>query len=92
MLINLTKNALNFTTDGVVTVKTAYDYGNELLKVHVEDSGIGISRDDQSKLFVAFGKLPRSEHENLEGIDMGLAISKRIVQESGGTIDVYSQG
>ena len=56
------------------------------------DSGIRISQVDQSESFEAHGKLPHSENENLEGTGMGLAISKRIIYESGGTIDVFSLG
>ena len=88
----MTKNALKFTHNGVVTIKTSYDYDNELLKVHIVDNGKGISSDNQRKLFVAFGKLPGSCDDNLDGAGMGLAISKRIVVESGGTIDVFSRG
>ena len=60
--------------------------------MHIVDNGKGISIEDQQKLFVAFGKLPGGEVDNLDGAGMGLAISKRIVEESGGTIDVFSRG
>ena len=79
VLINLTKNALKFTPNGRVTIKTAFDYEEELLHVHINDSGKGISESDQQKLFQAFGKLQDDENENMEGVGMGLAISKRIV-------------
>ena len=56
--------------------------------MHIVDNGKGISIEDQQKLFVAFGKLPGGDVDNLDGAGMGLTISKRIVEESGGTIDV----
>ena len=60
--------------------------------MHIVDNGKGISIEDQQKLFVAFGKLPGGDGDNLDGAGMGLTISKRIVEESGGTIDVFSLG
>ena len=53
--MNLVKNALKFTSQGVVTIKATYVKG--LLVVNVEDTGAGIAREDLPKLFTRFGKL-----------------------------------
>ena len=57
ILINLTKNALKFCQNGVITIRVAYDVELELLKVHIIDTGKGINSKDRTKLFKAFGKL-----------------------------------
>ena len=55
VLMNLVKNALKFTTEGSIVIKSSYSNG--LLVVNVEDTGTGIAREDMSKLFTRFGKL-----------------------------------
>ena len=52
----------------------AYDDDNEMLKVHVVDTGKGIREEDMEKLFKMFGKLKRTAKVNSEGIGMGLMI------------------
>ena len=59
---------------------------------HVRDTGVGITREETSKLFSRFGKLHRTAEMNHEGIGLGLTIVKQIVHHCGGTIDVLSNG
>ena len=92
LLINFTKNATKFTQNGVISIKAAYDAQDRLLKVQISDTGKGINPADKHKLFQAFGKLQQTEHLNREGVGMGLVICKKIVDNCGGTIDVYSEG
>ena len=79
VLINLVKNALKFTHSGSVQVKASYESVDELLVVHVEDTGVGIASEDFPKLFTRFGKLQRTAEMNSEGIGLGLTISQKIV-------------
>ena len=58
----------------------------------MQDSGVGIAPEDISKLFTRFGKLERSSQMNSNGIGLGLTIVKQIVEQSGGTISVESNG
>ena len=51
ILINLVKNALKFTIKGTIRIIVAYDNSNEILKVHVVDTGKGIKEEDFGKLF-----------------------------------------
>ena len=56
------------------------------------DSGIGIKKKDQSKLFQLFGSIKNEKKRiNINGIGLGLAISKLIVQKFGGSIDFVSE-
>ena len=60
--------------------------------VHVEDTGAGISAEDFPKLFRRFGKLQTTAGMNSEGIGLGLTIVQQIVELSGGTVGVHSDG
>ena len=61
------------------------------LKVTVADTGIGISQEDQTRLFKLFGFLASSEQLNANGIGLGLVISQNLVQQFGGRIWVESE-
>ena len=56
----MTKNALKFTVGGTIKIVAAYDYASEQLKVHIIDSGKGITVEEKSKVFEKFGKAPRT--------------------------------
>ena len=60
VLINLVKNAFKFTIKGQIEIDANYDYSSQYLKVQVTDTGIGISEEDQPKLFKKFGTLART--------------------------------
>lgn len=92
ILINLTKNALKFTLRGNIYILASYDEETAKLIVHVVDTGKGINNREMSVLFKQFGKLERTGAMNVEGIGLGLAICKRIVNNSGGEISVSSSG
>lgn len=64
----------------------------EFVKISVKDTGIGISQEDQTKLFKLFGFLKSSEKKNTKGIGLGLYISSRIVESfQGGKIEIESE-
>ena len=92
VLINLVKNAIKFTSKGSIEIKTSYDVTNQLLIVHVEDTGVGIASADLSKLFSKFGKLHRSADINNEGIGLGLTIVKQIVEAGSCQVVAESEG
>ena len=69
-----------------------YDLGKQELKVCVVDQGRGIKKDEMVNLFKLFGKIERTDSENIDGIGMGLNICKKIIDHNGGTIDVFSEG
>ena len=61
------------------------------MKVSVKDTGMGISENNQKKLFKLFGFINEYEHKNQNGIGLGLMISDRIVTEFGGKFDLISK-
>ena len=91
VLTNLVKNALKFTKRGFIKIIASYISQFEMVKIAVEDTGHGISKEDQQLLFKQFGKLETSAHMNEKGIGLGLFICKKLVQQMGGEIEVESE-
>ena len=89
VLMNLVRNAMKFTAKGSINIKVCYRPEPEnLLVIHVKDTGTGIAREDFDKLFTRFGKLTRTAAQNSDGIGLGLTMVKQIVETSGGAVDV----
>ena len=98
ILINLISNALKFTDDGGVTVKVEIcdknnakeNPGQYLLKFSVIDTGIGISKDSQNKLFKPFSQTHAAVQRKQGGTGLGLAICKQLVELMDGEIGIES--
>ncbi len=93
VLVNLVGNAIKFTEQGRVTVSIRYDDENRrgILRFIIEDTGIGISREQQGRLFHPFSQADTSTTRRFGGTGLGLTISKRLVDLLGGTITVESE-
>ena len=93
VLLNLAWNAIKFTATGEVTLRarllgqtdTAAD-----VRFEVVDTGMGISPEDQSRLFEAFSQMDASTTRRFGGTGLGLAISKQLVEAMGGHLSVVS--
>jgi PAS domain S-box-containing protein len=93
ILLNFASNAVKFTQQGSVTVRTRLmeDTPRDvLLRFEVQDTGIGISPEDQKRLFVAFEQADSSMTRKYGGTGLGLAISKRLAGMMGGDAGVES--
>ncbi len=93
VLINLTGNALKFTSEGEVGIHAKCDSSrDENLLIHfiVSDTGIGISQENQKKIFSAFSQADASTTRRFGGTGLGLSISERLVKLMGGRIWVES--
>ena len=89
---NLIDNALKFTSEGGTIVVELYKETNKVI-LNVSDTGMGISKEDQAKVFDRFFQADRSHTKNddiLGGNGLGLSICKAIVESMGGTISVTS--
>ncbi|MBF0505805.1 MAG: PAS domain S-box protein [Nitrospirae bacterium] len=89
VMINLMSNAVKFTSKGTVTCR-AVRSGEEII-VSVSDSGIGISEEDQPKVFEKFKQVGDTLTDKPKGTGLGLPISKHIVEHHGGRIWVESE-
>ncbi len=89
ILINLISNACKFTRDGQVRVGVAVEDSGWLM-IRVEDTGIGMSEEQLSKLFRPFTQADSSMTRRFGGTGLGLAISQRFCEMMGGRIDVSS--
>jgi signal transduction histidine kinase/DNA-binding response OmpR family regulator/HPt (histidine-containing phosphotransfer) domain-containing protein len=93
VLINLANNAVKFTEKGSVVVSLKSDgeeNGKVKLAVEVQDTGIGMSPDQQSKLFQSFSQADTSTTRKYGGTGLGLSISKQLVEMMRGEIGVTS--
>jgi len=94
-LLNLATNACKFTTDGRVTIRAEIVArgGQNMLEIAVIDTGIGISRDDQMRLFQPFVQVDGAETRKQDGTGLGLVITRKLAQAMGGDVAlVSSQG
>ncbi|MDR1755191.1 MAG: response regulator [Eubacterium sp.] len=95
VITNLLSNAIKFTPDkGSINLKTQLlneENGVCIIQVEVSDNGIGISAEQQTKLFSSFQQAESSITRKYGGTGLGLAISKNIVELMGGKIWVESE-
>lgn len=94
VLMNLTSNALKFTTHGSIGVSVesvSENAATVTLRFSIRDTGIGISPQQRQELFQPFTQADGSITRKYGGTGLGLSISKRLVEMMGGTISVESQ-
>ncbi|MGB8218580.1 MAG: CHASE4 domain-containing protein [Candidatus Methanoperedens sp.] len=90
VIMNLINNAIKFTdVGGMIQVELSGVTDHALVKV--KDSGIGIKKEDQARLFTPFQQVDSSYTRKYEGTGLGLAICKRIVTHHGGNIWIESE-
>ena len=90
ILINLVSNAIKFSSNGGTVTVRSERIGNDL-QFAVQDHGIGIKREDQAVLFKPFKQVRSGKEMNHEGIGLGLAITKKLVELHGGDVWVESE-
>lgn len=87
---NLLSNAVKFTTSGEIALDLSVDDGRNTLSVDVRDTGIGMSPEQQGRLFRPFSQADPSISRRFGGTGLGLALSYRLAQAMGGTLSVRS--
>lgn len=94
ILVNLANNAVKFTEEGEIEIKIEREQDIEedvVLKFSVRDSGIGMTPEQQGKLFQAFSQADTSTTRKFGGTGLGLTISKSLVELMNGEIGVESE-
>lgn len=86
---NLVSNAIKYTPpEG--TVQVSAELAQDALRVKVKDNGIGISPEDQARIFDRFYRVRRPENESIEGTGLGLTIVQKLVEAHRGQIGLES--
>ena len=91
---NLLSNAFKYTREGGVTFRATFEKVSEErgnLILSVEDTGIGIKKEEIDKVFDLFVRLDERLNRSVEGTGLGLNITKELVDKMGGEIKVYSE-
>jgi signal transduction histidine kinase len=89
ILVNLLSNAVKFTEIGAVTLQVKRQ--KQMLTFAVIDTGIGISPQDQQKLFQPFQQIQTRLHRREQGTGLGLALSRKLARLHGGDISLDSK-
>jgi signal transduction histidine kinase len=90
MLYNLLSNAIKFTDEKGRVDIVAVRHDGTRMRLQVRDTGIGIRQEDFEKLFVEFQQLDSGATRRYEGTGLGLALTRKIVEFQGGSIQVES--
>jgi len=89
MLLNLLFNALKFTTKGVVGLEVVSQNG--FVHFIVWDTGAGISKEDQVQLFQPYFQIANPNVSRDEGTGLGLAVTRKLAEIHGGSVEVESE-
>jgi PAS domain S-box-containing protein len=90
ILYNFVSNAIKFSVDGGEIQIRAIPDGHDLVRLEVQDTGVGIAEADQEKLFVEFQQLDTGSAKKYQGTGLGLALTKRLTEAHGGRVAVRS--
>lgn len=90
--VNILTNAVKYTKEGSIELKVSSVLKKDICRliISVEDTGIGIKKENIEKLFNRFERLDLENNITIEGTGLGLAITKKLVDLMGGTIVVQS--
>lgn len=91
VLLNVCSNAIKFTKEGYIKLLISYDKNSNLLFFTVEDTGIGMTKTEMSRIFQPFEQADTSTTRRFGGTGLGLCISQNLAQILGGEIKVTSE-
>ncbi len=98
VLLNLVGNSIKFTHEGGITISADVEENQQdvarsrMVKLGVADTGIGVSLEDQDKLFQSFSQVDGSRTRRFGGSGLGLVISQKLVEAMGGVVNFFSMG
>lgn len=90
VLTNIIGNAYKFTASGFIKIDAAIDSESLNVVIRIEDSGIGIAKDNQELIFEEFTQADHSIEKKYGGTGLGLTISKKMIEILGGSLTLES--
>lgn len=90
VLLNLTSNAVKFTQRGKIIIQVSFDVSKQQLSIKVKDTGIGMSTEELGRIFQPFVQADATVTRHFGGTGLGLCISKKLMQQMRGDIQVES--
>lgn len=90
IFFNLIENAIKYTFHGEISLETKIDSINKKCYINISDTGIGISAENQKRLFEKFFRVKSKETAEIPGTGLGLWIAKELTEKMGGKIYVES--
>ncbi len=90
ILINILTNAIKYTPDGGL-IEVWSELASGRLRIHVRDSGIGISKEDRASVFVPFARIEHGYAKEQAGTGIGMSLTRELTELNGGTIDFASE-
>ncbi len=91
VLVNLLSNAIKYSPAGGTVRLTARKNDDGFVLMDVIDQGMGISQEDQEKLFTSFYRIKRPETQNIQGTGLGLSIVRSLIELMGGHVHLTSE-
>ena len=91
ILLNLLSNACKFTKEGEVKLAAHRGNGSSFIEFAVSDTGIGMTADQQAKLFEEFSQADATTAQRFGGTGLGLALSRKLARMMGGDVTVTSE-
>lgn len=92
IIMNLGSNAVKYTPQGRITLTVSWEPQGEdgSLLIYMEDTGVGIRREELPYIFQSYGRLDRKANRHIEGTGLGLTICKQLTELMGGQLGVES--
>lgn len=90
IIVNLVSNAIKYNREGG-GVRISHEFEPGFVLTHVEDNGIGISQEDQKRMFEKFFRADSARVQRITGTGLGLFITKELVEKMGGAIWLKSE-
>jgi adenylate cyclase len=92
ILLNLLSNACKFTKEGQVTLRACkVANGRDFVELAIADTGIGMTAEQQAKLFEEFSQAEQTTAQRFGGTGLGLAITRKLARMMGGDVTVTSE-